>query len=154
MRKNQRNKKILKSLIFSALVGSVVNAADLTISFASFHLFEERLNGKYHHYLYSCGHHYINEFNPGLIVTRDDGYKFGVYRNSVGKTSFFVGCDFTDHFSLSLVSGYPELPILPVPSLYWKYGRLRVDVAIDTLKLNEKRVPLLVFGFSFFLSSL
>jgi len=69
----------------------------------------------------------FNERHPGLGLLSPEGWAFGAYKNSLGKTSVYGGKEFKRRIlpgldaglQAGLVSGYPAAPVLPalIPQL-------------------------------------
>ena len=96
----------------------------------------------------------MNQTNPGIGVEANS-YHLGEYRNSLRRTSFYAGRDWSTDGAVKAgvlvgaVTGYNRVagsPVLPLvaPFISVEYGRLGINVALlpNPIQVNESAVAL------------
>jgi hypothetical protein len=84
----------------------------------------------------------LNDFNPGIYAIAENGATLGVYKNSVNKTSMYVGQTFKPYGTLRItagvISGYHnEVKPFAIPSVDVGRGfRLAFVPKVGSVKSN------------------
>lgn len=80
-----------------------------------------------------------NNANPGMYVRLSNGLVMGAYRNSLEKTSVYVGAHFDVALSEHAIAGLTAGVVNGYPGNKWRIGRDVVPLLVPSLALDVGR---------------